>query len=431
MFMDLPVAQTETSEVSSQQRILAPAIQSIWAYPLLIAAAEALPVIVNPQAGLIAHLLLLLALIIHRALARREAEQNLALALLLAPLTRVLSLSLPLDRFPQIAWYAVVAVPLLISTWMVIRRLRLARQELGLQPGGLLLQLMVGAGGLVLGASAYAVLQPALPTGDLSLRALWLPAIALLLCTGFTEEIIFRGVLQAAALPALGRWAVVYVALLFAALQIGYLSPWYLLLAASAGLVFGYVVRWSGSILGVALAHGLANVTLLLVMPYLADNPSSEFTNLAPWILGSSLLLAAIAVAILSRTRIVRQTNIPATTNSANASLTVQAVPQITLTPAPAVRNVSQPAQAAPQITPTPAARVRAKKAPRQMPTPSPAPMSATAIRALRLQRGIKYVDLAQRCGIPVRVLAEIEHGIRPLLLDQRDRIVSALNLAV
>ena len=43
-----------------------------------------------------------------------------ALALTLAPLIRVLSLSLPLFRFPQAAWYPIVAIPLLLAAWVII-----------------------------------------------------------------------------------------------------------------------------------------------------------------------------------------------------------------------------------------------------------------------------------------------------------------------
>ena len=46
---------------------------------------------------------------------RAEGERKLALALTLAPLIRILSLALPLARFPQAAWYPLVALPLLLA----------------------------------------------------------------------------------------------------------------------------------------------------------------------------------------------------------------------------------------------------------------------------------------------------------------------------
>jgi hypothetical protein len=51
------------------------------------------------------------------------------------------------------------------------------------------------------------------------------------------------------------------------------------------------------------------------------------------------------------------------------------------------------------------------------------------ALRSLRLQSGLGYVELAQRTGIPVRELAEIEHGLRPLDPEQRRRLANVLGI--
>src|SRR5262245_30322365 len=93
-----------------------------WGYLLLVAAAEIITAAVNYQAGLVLHALLLIGLTIHSALEHHEAYRRLILALTLAPLIRLLSLGLPLMRLPQLAWYPVVAVPLLMATWLIIRQ---------------------------------------------------------------------------------------------------------------------------------------------------------------------------------------------------------------------------------------------------------------------------------------------------------------------
>src|SRR5207237_719798 len=73
----------------------------LWGYLLLIAIAELLTTFVNPQLGLILHALLLLGLMLRGAFGPTDAERRLALALTLAPLIRLLSLTLPLSAFPQ------------------------------------------------------------------------------------------------------------------------------------------------------------------------------------------------------------------------------------------------------------------------------------------------------------------------------------------
>ncbi|MEI7771651.1 MAG: CPBP family glutamic-type intramembrane protease [Chloroflexales bacterium] len=353
------------------QRTQAANIQILWAYPLLIAVAEVTTVVISPQAGLIAHGLLLVMLIIHRAITPREAEQQLTLALLLAPLTRVLSLALPLNHISQPYWYGLIALPLLVVAWLTGRRLRLSRRKLGLRPGNLLLQGMVAAGGLGLGAAAYAILRPAPMAGDLALHAPLLSALAIVICGGLVEEIIFRGVLQAAAVRALGRWAMIYGALVFAMLQIGYRSPEYLLLALGAGLLFAYIARLSGSILGVALAHGMANGTLLFLMPALTANPAGPAARLAPWAIGAGTLLALSACGMLLRQALGRR---------------------------------GAPEAVAPGIQPG-------------------------VLRELRIRSNLTYVQLALRCGISARLLAELEYGLCPLLPEHIDLITAGLRI--
>lgn len=416
----------------SIERVSAYATKLIWIYPLLVAVAEVATISVGPHVGLLFHLVLLLALVLHRTVSRNEAEQNLLLALLLAPLTRILVLALPLERFSQMAWYGIIGVPLLICSGMVIRRLRLSRKELGLQPGDLLPQLMVAAGGLALGAGTYTLIQPILPASDPGLRTLWLPAVALLLCSGFTEELIFRGVLQAATLPALGRLSVVFASLVFVAVQISTFSPAYLLLVASIGLAFGYIVFWGGSLLGVSLAHGLANVMLLLVMPYLAENPSPEITRVAPWLLAGSVLLALLgALLVWRRSGAV----LPQPVHVPEPLPAAQPLAQATSASSPFVVEqpvIVQPAVAysAPISQTRPLRSEAFRRATATRVAVQPAGSAPALMRALRLRKGLTYVELARRSGIQVRQLAEMEYGLRPLLPEYLDHLARGLGVS-
>ena len=340
-----------------------------WSALALIATAELVTVLVSPQAGLALHGALVVGLAVYRGLARGRAAQMLALALLIAPLTRVLTLALPLGGFPPIAWYAITSVPLLVAAAIISHKLGLSRRDLGLHAGDLGLQLMLAAGGLGLGAAAYLILQPAPLVTSWSWGALWLPALILLACTGLAEEMIFRGMLQWAAVPVLGPLALLYSALLFAALQLGFLSPAHACYTCGVGLIFACVRHWSGSIIGIALAHGLTNIMLFLLMPYLAAFPTSALALAAPWVIAAGALTGAAAVAVLLR-RAVRS-----------------GVP------------LQPPAGDLP------------------------------GLRRLRLQSGMSYVEIAQRAGIPARQLAEIEYGLRPIDSEERRRLAGVFGV--
>ncbi len=239
------------------------------AYLAAIATAELITALVNPLGGVVIHIVLLLGLVLHASLAVGNPSHKLYLALALAPLIRVLSLSMPVVGFAQIYWYGIVAVPLLVATFVVMRRLNYGRHEVGLTLNRLPFQLLIGLTGIPLGIVEFYILRPAPLVDTLTLGAVFLPALILLVGTGFTEELVFRGLMQRSAGEALGRWGWIYVAVLFAILHTGYLLVSNVLFVLAVGLFFGWVVKKTGSLLGVTLAHGTINTILFLIAPFL------------------------------------------------------------------------------------------------------------------------------------------------------------------
>ena len=141
--------------------------------------------------------------------------------------------------------FGLVSVPLLPQAWA----------ELGVALG-----LGVGAGLLLVWLSRLAVrylrVGEALDREFRQLMAgLTHTQCALLaILSGFTEELLFRGVLQ----PALGLWIATAI---FAILHTGpnrryFLWPFF---SALAGLIFGVLVLVTGNLLASALAHALVN----------------------------------------------------------------------------------------------------------------------------------------------------------------------------
>src|SRR5205823_5365461 len=97
-----------------------------------------------------------------------------------------------------------------------------------------------------------------------------LPALILLVSTGFSEELIFRGILQRAAEPLMSRWpAAIYVNLVFAVLHAGYLSLWDVFFVFVVGMVFSWFSLRTRTLLGVTFTHGLVNQFMFLVVPFL------------------------------------------------------------------------------------------------------------------------------------------------------------------
>lgn len=247
-----------------------PVLPLAWAYLAALTIAEVLTALVEPRAGLMLHSVLMIGLLVHAALTWERPIHRLLLTLTLAPLIRILSLSLPLAGFPILYWYLIVSVPLFVATFIMARVLGLNAADVGLTWHKGLAQAGIALTGLLFGAVEYAILRPAALTPALTWRAAWLPALILLVSTGFEEELIFRGVMQRVAIDVLGRrWGILYVAALFAILHVGYKSLLDVLFVFVVALFFGWAAERTRSIVGVTLAHGITNIVLFVVMPFL------------------------------------------------------------------------------------------------------------------------------------------------------------------
>lgn len=191
------------------------------------------------------------------------------LSLALAPLIRLISLSMPLTNFPFYLWYLIVGAPLFISAFFVARMADFKRKEIGLNLCRWPLQLVLSVIGIGLGLTEYLILRPNPLVPVFDFQHLWFPALILVIFTGLLEEVIFRGLMQRAFLPSLGKWrGLLYVSVLFGVLHLGYQSALDLVFVFAVAMIFGLIVEKTGSLLGVTIAHGLTNVTLFLVFPF-------------------------------------------------------------------------------------------------------------------------------------------------------------------
>ena len=223
----------------------------------------------NPLLAMGLHVIVMFVLLYNVLHTTEPIKRRLNTVLLLIPLTRTLSLGVPLVELPQIYSYVALSLPLFIAIMLIIWQESWSREELGFTFNHLPLQIMTALSGLGLGWLQYQLLQPEPLVSELTWQTTLLPAIVLMVSTGYLEELMFRGLLQNAAMPILGHWAsLFFVSALFAVLNISLLSLPSILLIFGIGLIFGLVVAHSRSIVGVTLAHGIMNITLFMMWPY-------------------------------------------------------------------------------------------------------------------------------------------------------------------
>lgn len=241
----------------------------IWILVLAaVVVAEVITALIDPLWGIVSHGVYMVLLILLGSFIQQRAHRNLCLSLSLAPMIRILSLSMPLAGFAPINWYLIISAPLIVATFVVIRMLKYRRSEVGLTFGWIPVQLAIAATGFILGVTEYFILRPEPLIASLTWQSFIPASLILLIGTGFAEEILFRGVMQKASLDVMGTRGLFYITAIFAALHIGYLSVVDIIFVFGVGIFFAWAVKKTGSILGATLSHGITNIMLYLILPF-------------------------------------------------------------------------------------------------------------------------------------------------------------------
>lgn len=243
-------------------------------YVATIAVAEACVVWVAVVPGVLIDALLVLVLVNHYLLAQRARERPRAdaalIVLAIVPLVRITSLATALDTEP-VYQYAAAGVPLLAGGVAGVRLLGTGWFLSTLRASSWPVQASVAMSGVPLGLAAFLIARPEPLVDGSPVGRFLLAALIVAVCTGFAEELLFRGVCQRGLAGVFGQFAYVWSSLLFAIAYLGVRPGDYAVFVVAAGLLFGFVVARTRSLLGVALAHALMNVGLLLVWPLLLD----------------------------------------------------------------------------------------------------------------------------------------------------------------
>lgn len=245
------------------------------AYVAAIAVAEVLVGFVDPVAGTLVDAVVLLAIVNHYAwlgsqsgtTARVPSDAAALPVLALLPILRLASVAMPVTALPEIVWYAAVGAPVLAAAWVAARVAGLKAADIGLRVPSWPAQIATAAAGVPLGLAAYWIAQPDLVGGTSGVGRGLLGGAILLMCVGLLEELIFRGLVQTVFEGALRCPGIVWSTLLFALVYASSRDPAYIAFIAAVGAAFGWCARRTGSIVGVAAAHGLLVAGLLIAWP--------------------------------------------------------------------------------------------------------------------------------------------------------------------
>src|SRR5579872_524910 len=136
-------------------------------YVALIVAVQAVALLAGPTPATLGDAALVVAILTHFVLSlpavergrRQGAPSHPAVralpALALLPVLGILSVTMVSARLPQLAWYALVGIPVALGVALVVRTLELDRRDLGLGAVSDMRQLWIAATGIPLAVLGY------------------------------------------------------------------------------------------------------------------------------------------------------------------------------------------------------------------------------------------------------------------------------------
>ena len=237
---------------------------------LALVLAEVVTTYIDMQWGLLINGLILVSLIIGSVVSESPNFSNLLRSMIVLPLIRIIGLSMPIMKIDTLYWFPIISIPLFAAAYFLIRGQSMTRQSVGLVKGDLKIQIPIIFTGIVFGAIEYLILKPEPLIATFTLFNLVFAGIILTISTGFAEELLFRGILQKNAENVMGKYmAILFASVIFSILHTGWMSFLDLIFVFLVAIFYGFVFQRTRSIFGISFSHGLTNIFLFVVMPFL------------------------------------------------------------------------------------------------------------------------------------------------------------------
>lgn len=264
LIYDINVKRSKTKTTSNEK---------LFAVGYLVALifAELCVTFISKEVGLVIETVILFTLLLNSSLDVSYNYSVMLRSMMALPMIRIIGLSIPLMQIQPLYWFPIIAIPLFAATYTIMKSQGLTKEHIGLIWGNKAVQLIIALSGILLGIIEYIILQPKPLIGVFNPVNLIFASLILIVSTGLAEELLFRGILQKNAENVFGTiLGLIYTALLFTALHIGWDSFYDLIFVFSVAMFYGYIFQKTRSIIGITLSHGLSNSFLFLVMPFYA-----------------------------------------------------------------------------------------------------------------------------------------------------------------
>ncbi len=220
--------------------------------------------------GIIIESFLIISLIINSILTKSIKFSYFSQAMILLPLIEIISLNIIAITIQPIYWLAIATVPVTIAIVILMKNQQIKWRKAGLIIGNLSLQLIISLTGVAIGVIEYNIIHPTAIISNFNPLNIIIASLIIIISTGLLEELIFRGIIQKLAENIMGGiLGIIFASILFTILNINWNSPLNIIFIFLISLYYGYVFQKTRSILGIGISHGLCNVTLFILIPFL------------------------------------------------------------------------------------------------------------------------------------------------------------------
>lgn len=243
------------------------AVRLVAGLAACLVAAEAVTLAEGATAGVLAHAVVLVALLGLSMRLGPGSTQWLTLAVAVLPLIRILGLAVPAAIVPIVYWYLEIGLAGLEGILLVMRRLDLTPRDVGLRRAPVVEVAAVGMIGAMLGLPAYLIAGRLDLGHGGGLVGLTIASAVVIVFVGFLEELLFRGLIQSAGTALFSRGGVLLSVGATALMYSASLNPRYIVFAVLVATFFGLVARRSGSIAAPIAGHAALALMQLIVLP--------------------------------------------------------------------------------------------------------------------------------------------------------------------
>ena len=218
----------------------------------------------SPNLGVLIHVSIILILLAYSFSPDRKHSLFMA-TLIFPPTIRILNTSL--TDFEFIQSILTINSLIIVTAYLFLKNNKLNLKDAGFYAGNVKWQLCIGATGLLLGYVEYLILGKQM-IGDLYFSGLIMYSLVFLFFTGFSEEFVFRGIILRNSENVISeKYALVFVSLIFTTMHIIWKNPLDIIFVFLVAMFYGYIFQRTGSLLGISLSHGIANIMLFLIIP--------------------------------------------------------------------------------------------------------------------------------------------------------------------